>query len=136
MKYTQGRHQKGFTLVEVLIASSIAIASMGLLLSLFASSLDRMSRVETQSQRLIAEKEILVRLSLINPALTRSGKGKVGQWTYTWESEPLTDFRKTTDYFSSDIPQSSVALFSIRIELAHPGNKTANLEIQRLGWRI
>ncbi|MBT5197781.1 MAG: type II secretion system protein, partial [Gammaproteobacteria bacterium] len=38
--------QKGFTLVEVLVASAIGIASMGLLLSLFAGSLDRMSRVE------------------------------------------------------------------------------------------
>jgi prepilin-type N-terminal cleavage/methylation domain-containing protein len=39
MKYTRSR-QAGFTLIEVLVASAIGIASIGLLLSLFAGSLD------------------------------------------------------------------------------------------------
>ena len=134
MKYTRSR-QAGFTLIEVLVASAIGIASIGLLLSLFAGSLDRMSRVETQSQRLIVEKEIVGRLSLINPAATRSGKGSLGKWTYNWSSQPLTEFRKTTDYFSSDSAPRKVALFIISIRLGAANGKTVDIEIQRLGWR-
>ena len=134
MKYTRFR-QAGFTLIEVLVASAIGIASIGLLLSLFAGSLDRMSRVETQSQRLIVEKEIVGRLSLINPAATRTGKGSLGKWTYHWSSQPLTEFRKTTDYFSSDSTPRKVALFMINIRLGAANGKTVDIEIQRLGWR-
>ena len=78
--------QSGFTLIEVLVASSIAIASMGLLLSIFAGGLDRMSRVEVVSQQLIAEKEIVTRLSLVNPAVTATGEGAIGQWRYVWSA--------------------------------------------------
>jgi len=127
--------QAGFTLVEVLVASAIAIASMGLLLSLFVSSLDRMSRVETQSQQLIAEKEILGRLSLVNPAATRSGKGTAGQWTYSWSAEQVTEFRKITDYLSGEAPPGHVALFLIRIEMRAPRGKTVERNIRRLGRR-
>ena len=134
MKFTSS-YQAGFTLVEVLIASAIAMASMGLLLSLLANSLDRMSRVETHAQRLIVEKEILGRLSLINPAERQSGQGQIGKWTYSWQSQPLTNFQKITDYFNYDVPPRDVALFSISIEIGKPNVKTVNLEIQRLGWR-
>ena len=134
MKYTRSG-QAGFTLIEVLVASAIGIASIGLLLSLFAGSLDRMSRVEALSQRLIVEKEIVGRLSLINPAATRPGKGSLGKWTYNWSSQSLTEFRKTTDYFSSDSTPRKVALFIISIRLGAANGKTVDIEIQRLGWR-
>ena len=127
--------QAGFTLVEVLVASAIAIASMGLLLSLFASSLDRIYRVEVQSQQLIVEKEIITQLSLVNPAITRSGQGKIGKWTYSWRSQPITEFREMTDDISGDTPPGRVALFSIAIEMGAPNGKTVELGIQRLGWR-
>ena len=134
MKSTRSR-QAGFTMIEVLVASAIAIASMGLLLSLFAGSLDRISRVEEQSQRLILEKEIVGRLALINPAATRSGKGSLGKWTYHWSSQPLTEFRETTDYFSSESTPRKVALFVISIRMGTANGRTADIEIQRLGWR-
>mgnify|MGYP001033784464 FL=1 len=127
--------QGGFTLVEVLVASAIAIASMGLLLSLFAGSLDRMSRIELQSQQLIAEKEILGRLSLVNPAATRSGKGTSGQWAYSWSARQLTEFRKITDDLVAETPPGDVALFLIRIEMRAPHGKTVELSIRRLGRR-
>ena len=127
--------QKGFTLVEVLVASAIGIASMGLLLSLFAGSLDRMSRVEAQSQRLIVEKEIVGRLSLVNPAATRSGKGTSGQWAYSWSAQPVTEFRKITDDLIGETPPGNVALFLIRIEMRAPRGKTVELNIRRLGRR-
>ena len=134
MKYLRPR-QTGFTLIEVLVASAIGLASMGLLLSLFAGSLDRMSRVEMQSQRLIVEKEIVGRLSLINPAKTRSGKGNLGQWTYDWRSQPLTEFRETSAYFLSESAATEVALFTISIRLSTANKKPVDIEIQRLGWR-
>ena len=132
MKYPRPR-QTGFTLIEVLVASAIGLASMGLLLSLFAGSLDRMSRVEMQSQRLIVEKEIVGRLSLINPAQTRSGKGNLGKWSYVWRSQPLTEFRETSAYFLSESAATEVALFTIRLSTAN--KKPVDIELQRLGWR-
>ncbi len=127
--------QSGFTLIEVLVASAIAIASMGLLMSLFAASLDRMSRIETQSQRLIVEKEIVSRLSLVNPAFLPSGQGRMGAWSYRWESEPITEFHQVTGYFSGEAPQRFIALYLMKFEIADPDNKKTTMEVKRLGWR-
>ena len=125
----------GFTLVEVLVASAIAIASLGILMSLFAGSLDRMARVEVSSQQLIAEKEVVNRLSLINPAIRPSGKGQIGPWRYEWQSQPITEFRQVTDYFPTDPVSRKVAVFLISVKLELPENKSVSLEINKLGWR-
>ncbi len=126
--------QRGFTLIEVLIASSIAVAAMGLLLGLFATSLDRMSRIEVHSQQLIAEKEVVGRMSLINPAEWRTGTGRVGKWKFTWETEALSEFEPTTDYFSSDAPPRNVALFLIKVNMVYVEGKTVDFQLKKLGW--
>ena len=130
----KGSRVDGFTLIEVLVASAIAMASIGVLLALFASGLQRMSRAETHAQQLIVEKEVLSRLSQVNPAISRSGSGEVGEWTFNWTARPLTGFKPVTDYFASDIPRS-VAMFSISLELQKTGDKQAVFEFKKLGWR-
>lgn len=125
----------GFTLVEVLVASAIAVTSMGLLLSLFGSGLERMARVEDQAQQIVVEKEILSRLSFINPAEIKSGKGTIGDWTYNWTASPSTDFQHVTDYFGAAPYPRYVALFNIDIDIKTDDSKIFEFRVERLGWR-
>ncbi|MCF7980433.1 MAG: prepilin-type N-terminal cleavage/methylation domain-containing protein [Pseudomonadales bacterium] len=125
----------GFTLIEVLIASAIVMGSIGLLLSLFGSSLDRMQRVGEQAHIIIAEKEIINRLSVINPAKQQKGEGKFGDWAYQWSAHPITSFKHVSDYLGEIPYPRYLALFAIDIEIIRPERKTINLRIHRLGWR-
>ena len=125
----------GFTLIEVLVASAIAIASIGILINLFAGSLDQLSRIENRAGQLVVEKEIVTRLSLVNPAKETAGQGEVGAWRYQWQSEPETEFRRLVDYFSSESPPRLIALFLVSVEIAGPGGTTKTLEIKRVGWK-
>lgn len=125
----------GFTLIEVLIASAIAVASMGLLLSLFGNGLDRLERIENQAQQIVVEKEILSRLSLVNPAKENSGKGVIGDWGYNWTASPLTNFQHVTDYFGAAPYPRYVALFKIDIEIQPDDSQALELQVERLGWQ-
>ena len=127
--------QSGFTLVEVLIAASIAIAAMGLLLNFFAASLNQMAHLEQQSQQLIVEKALAVEFAEINPAATTGGTGKMGEWTYQWRTDRITPFTQGTDFLDGEIPPRHFALFLITVELKQGEQKTRQFELKQLGWR-
>ena len=133
---TAGRTgSSGFTLVEVLVASAIAVASIGILINLFAGSLDRLSRIEDRARQIVVEKEIVTRLSLINPAQEPSGQGAVGAWRYQWQSEPEVGFRRLADYFHGDSPPRLIALFQVSVQIAGPDGTRKTLKIKRMGWK-
>lgn len=127
--------QQGFTLIEVLIASAIAVASMGLLLQLFGSGLDRLNRVSLNAHRIIAEKEIINRLSTINPALTAQGKGVVEGLEYSWKAKQLKPYKHVSPALGEIPYPRYVALYQINIELLRQDGYQSHLEIMRLGWK-
>jgi len=127
--------QRGFTLIEVLIAAAIAVASMGLLLQLFGSGLDRLNRVSLNAHRIIAEKEIINRLSTINPAQTSTGKGVVEGLEYSWEAKQLKPYKPVSPVWGETLYPRYVALYQINIELLREDGYRYYLEITRLGWK-
>ncbi len=127
--------QRGFTLIEVLIASAIAIASMGLLLQLFGSGLDRLNRVSLSAHRIVAEKEIINRLSTINPALSSKGKGVVEGLKYSWKVKQLKPYQHVSPTLGEIPYPRYVALYQINIELIRQDGYKSQLEITRLGWK-
>ena len=127
--------QRGFTLIEVLIASAIAIAAMGLLLQLFGSGLDRLNRVSLNAHRIIAEKEIINRLSTLNLALTSQGKGVAEGLEYSWKAKQLKPYKHVSPALGEIPYPRYVALYQINIELLRQDGKSSNLVITRLGWK-
>ena len=127
--------QRGFTLIEVLIASAIAVASMGLLLQLFGSGLDRLNRVSLNAQRIVAEKEIINRLSTLNPALTSKGKGTVEGLEYSWQVKQLKPYKHVSPALGEIPYPRYVALYQINIKLIRHDGYQSHLEITRLGWK-
>lgn len=125
----------GFTLIEVLVASAISVVSMGLLLSLFGSGLDRLNRIEIQAQQIIVEKEVLSRLDFVNPAQQPMGEGVIGDWKYSWAALPVTKFERVADYFGVAPSPRYVALFKIDIQIKPDQYKEFNFQIERLGWQ-
>ena len=89
--------ESGFTLIEVLVASAIVIASIGVLLQLFASGLDRMHRSGTVAHRILLERQIVSELKSVNPAQQNSGKGSAEGWHYSWRGQKSNQISLDTD---------------------------------------
>ena len=133
MTISSVRSNGGFTLIEVLVASAIVITSMGLLLALMGSGLDRLHRVGAQAQLIIAQKQISNRLSTINPAVVNSAEGQVAGIEFSWVARPQTKFRKVADPLGEVHTSRVAALFSIEITLKTEPERVWT--VTRLGWR-
>lgn len=128
------RVQQGFTLIEVLVASAILVAALGVIMQLFGSGIDRLTRLSDASQLLVAEKEIYSRLNVINFAQQNEGEGTVAGMQYSWRAEQSEPFRPVSPYLvESDL--RSVALFRVEISIERPGRDDAQWVLQGLGWR-
>ena len=128
--------QRGFSLIEVLIASAIMILSMGLILQLFGSGLDRMHRVGRHAKQTLYEKEIYARLSTVNPAVEKSGEGKLGDWSFNWTVDQVEEFKPVSDVFGDPPYARDIALYRVDVAVDRPDREEDyRLELFRLGWR-
>lgn len=129
----QMKNQQGFTLIEVLIASAILIMSIGTLLQLFTSGLDRNQRIAQYAHLLTAQRTIAARLDQINPAQQQKGDGTAESLNYQWQAK-ITEPYQVIYEAESDFPRE-LALYSITVELDKPRGGTHEFEIQQIGWR-
>jgi len=129
------RSHKGFTLIEVLVASAIVVAAMGLLLNLFASGLDRLHRVSLHSELIVSQKEINNRLSTLNPALEQSGQGDVSGLLFSWRTSQLSAFHAVSDVLGEENTLRKVALFKIDVTLETERSAKREWSLVRIGWR-
>jgi len=125
--------ESGFTLVEVLIASAILIASIGVILQLFASGLDRMHRAGVVGHRMLLEQQIVNELNTINPALKDSGEGSTEGWHYRWRAKAITKFQSIL--ISGQTTEKTAALFNVHVDLMQKGKPDRSFELLLLGWR-
>jgi|LWDU01.1.fsa_nt_gi prepilin-type N-terminal cleavage/methylation domain-containing protein len=125
--------QSGFTLVEVLVASAIVIMSMGTLLQLFSSGLDRNYRVAEQAQLLVAQRSLVAMMDQVNPAAQKEGKGEIESLEYRWQatqSKPYQTIYEQESHFPREL-----ALFNIEIQINKPRGDVYTFNLQQLGWR-
>lgn len=129
----KNRAESGFTLIEVLVASAILVVSIGVLMQLFASGLDRMHRSGVVSHRILVERQIVSELRTINPAETISGKGSVEGQSYRWQAKAVSEFQLI--HVSMEPSGTSGALFNIHVELMRNGKPERAFELTLLGWK-
>jgi len=125
--------QAGFTLIEVLIASAIIMASLGVLLQLFGAGLSQTKKAGRIAHYLSAQRSVERQLLDINPALQKEGEGKAEGISYRWHAVKIEPFRSFYDPESA--PGRLFALFLITVELDVDG-KSKQMEISQLGWKI
>lgn len=127
------RPGRGFTLIEVLVASAIVIASLGTLIQLFGAGLDSMHRAGEHAHRILAERQILADLSQINPATTSQGEGDAEQWHYRWRAQPASSFLPIHD--PNGLIRREAAIYDVQVTLMRPQRREVTFMLKRLGWR-
>ncbi|MEE9542339.1 MAG: type II secretion system protein [Thermodesulfobacteriota bacterium] len=84
--------ERGFTLIEVIIAVAIMGISLGLLISLFASALRTARITEEYSRALILARETLIeRLVFSNNGSLKGSSGRVDGYEWELQEVPFKD---------------------------------------------
>lgn len=125
------RRQRGFTLIEVLIASAIVGAAIGLLLQLFASATERVHKAASHAHIILAQKQIYQDIQNINPHIVRQGRGEAEAVKYQWKAEKLT---QAYAIYDNDLVIKKISIYNISVHLQLPDGKTNQLHWQQLAW--
>jgi len=126
-------HESGFTLIEVLVASAIIMASIGVLMQLFASGLDRTQRAGKMAHLLTAQRVIVHELEVTNPAIQKSGKGVAEGLSYHWKASVSEPMRYVYDADGEHYRQ--VGLFEIQVTVMSVSGKSRVFFFDQIGWK-
>jgi len=127
------RHESGFTLIEVLVASAIIMASIGVLMQLFASGLDRTQRAGRVAHMLVAQRAIVHQLAMVNPADQKGGEGVAEGIHYRWEAKTLAPL--VPMYDSDHKPWRQFGLFSLHVIMEYGSGKQRDFNMKLIGWQ-
>jgi len=125
--------QAGFTLIEVLIASAIIMASLGVLLQLFGSGLDRTLRAGQQAHLLTSQRVIVHVLEGVNPATHQQGRGVAEGLPYHWTANIREPFLKIQD--PEGLVDREAALFTMTVNVQDARTGEYHFSFDQLGWR-
>ena len=129
------RSAGGFTLIEVLVAATIIVSSMGVLMQLFASGLMQANKVEDPARRIIIQREVGNRLRHVNPAGMARGEGIVQGWRYYFVAKQVREFRPVTaDLGEREFPKQ-IGLFELDVTVERDERDNFGWTVTRLGWR-
>jgi prepilin-type N-terminal cleavage/methylation domain-containing protein len=133
MKLACNNKQQGFTLIEVLVASTIVIMSIGTILQLFSVGLDQNQRVAQLAHLLTAQRTVIARIEQINPAHQQKGQGAAAALSYQWEAKILQPYKKM--YEEESFFPRELALFNINVQIEKPRGGVYQFDLQQIGWR-
>ena len=131
------RRDRGFSLIEALVA--LAIASMALL-AIFAlqQQLAQGEVRHTRALQLVAlQRNALALTSDLNPTAEPQGSLRLagGQWV-RWSAEPLTPARTNVALSSVGEGAFEVRLYRVRVLISDArGARLGGLDFDRIGWR-
>jgi len=126
-------YESGFTLIEVLVASAIIMASIGVLMQLFASGLDRTQRAGQVAHMLMAQRAIVHQLEMVNPADQKGGEGVAEGIHYRWKAKTLAPV--VPMYDSDHRPWRQLGLFSLHVIMEHGSGKHREFNMKLVGWQ-
>ncbi|MEQ1527909.1 MAG: prepilin-type N-terminal cleavage/methylation domain-containing protein [Methylococcales bacterium] len=130
-----GFRSAGFTLIEVLIASAIMTASMGVLLQLFSSSINRMHRAGEIARDQLIEQQILQELAVLNPAEKNQGDLVIEGQEYHWQATLKNKLQIMTETQGEFGVEKSAGLYEISVSGNDPDDSSLNMHWDQLGWK-
>ncbi|HDN9018783.1 PulJ/GspJ family protein [Aeromonas salmonicida] len=124
---------KGFTLIEVLVALTILISVITIMFRVVNESTFRVSRVERIQERVYFEENIYNSLVDINPLKLQSGIGEIGGASYEWMAEPVSALFPIR---ADDATQAGydLQMFKITVTYKLLSNATYSFSFELIGW--
>lgn len=129
------RKQRGFTLMEAIVAL-VMIATTGMaLFSWVNSNIITLQRVQAANARDAATANALQYLHNVNPMATPEGKVTLGSYMLNWTSEQLTEPRDTAGYPTGN-GLYQIAIYQTQARLKTlDGNDWFDFKMQQVGYK-
>ena len=129
------RRQRGFTLLEAIVAL-VLIATTGMaLLSWVNSNVIALQRVQSANAQDAATLNALQYMHSINPMATPEGNASLGDYTLRWSAEVTAEARDGANY-PSGISLFQIAMFQTRVTLqTADGKDWFDFTMQQVGYK-
>lgn len=126
--------QRGFTLLEAIVAL-VLMASTGIaLLNWINTNLITLSRVQQVQQRHEAIRNALAFMETINPSEKPTGEEVVGVYQFRWQARPVESPKEGRTPLGS-ISLFQVALYDTEIEIHLENNLLTRFTLRQIGFQ-
>ena len=129
------RRQRGFTLIEVVVAMAILGTAGMMLFAWISQNLQTAVRIQQAQARAQLQIEGVRWLGLINPSVEPEGAQDQGELHLRWTSTLVEPPRGEFDFGGSMLPRWELALYRVHAKL-HEGQDGPVIEWEQLvtGW--
>lgn len=129
------RHQRGFSLLEAIVALTIMATSMIALYAWLSSSAIALSRVHESSGTLEDQRTALAVVEAINPMTEPSGERDIEGLRVRWSSNPASETRAGITW--ANLPSAfDLALYDVDVEVLRSGSLVGSFRVRRAGWLL
>ncbi len=126
--------QRGFTLLEAIVALAILAAGGMALFAALNTSLRSIERVDASARRDTATQSALSRIETLNPMLQPTGDEPLGDVRLRWTATPVEAPRDgLTDYLQPGYYE--VGLYRVEVELVSGTQVDHRFVVRKAGWR-
>lgn len=128
------RRERGFTLLEAIVALAILAAAGLSLFAAMSQSMQMLRRADEAREVDAALRNALAVIERIDPTATARGEAPIGDFQLRWSAEPVEPPRdNVTGYLQPGLYR--VGLYRVRIEIARDGAVRRAVEVRRVGWQ-
>jgi Tfp pilus assembly protein PilV len=136
MPHLTRRARAGFSVIEALVALSIAAIGLTAILALQHQLVVDQQRYELVLRRVALRRSAMAIVADLNPEASPQGQTQLGpKVTLSWSSEPETPLKRNTGVPLGD-GEFDVRLYAVTARLSDPtGRLIDTFTVERLGWK-
>ncbi len=129
------KRQKGFTLIEAIVALVLMATTGMALFSWVNSNIITLQRVQASNAQNAATANALQYMHTVNPMATPEGNAILGPHKLHWKSEPLTEVRDGAAY-PTGVSLYQLAMYQTQVDLQKDDGKDwFGFKLKQVGYK-
>lgn len=129
------RGQKGFTLLEAIVAMALLALIGGALLAWLDNGFRSLERIGALHARIEVQRNVLAHMRQVNPMLQPNGEMELGPYRLSWKSTELTSPRAVLSRYGQTMGPFDAALYRVRVVITAEGLPEQVLSFEQVGYR-